>query len=69
MAEDNLDMDVQELDDETLETVSGGRGRKLLCPRGTRKVCGTKGGKYGCWCEPNAPAPKPDSQPDLQPEG
>lgn len=63
----NMDFDqdeFRELSDEELETLSGGRGRKLLCPRGTRKVCGTIDGVYKCRCIPNtSPAASPaDSQ-------
>lgn len=46
-----MDADVQDLSDEELQELSGGRG-KLLCPSGTRRVCGTIDGKYGCRCIP-----------------
>lgn len=47
------EIDVQDLDDEALEAISGGGvGRKLMCPRGTVRVCGTRDGVYKCYCDP-----------------
>lgn len=52
MADNFSDFDegVRELSDEELVAVSG--GRKLLCPKGTIKVCATRDGVYKCLCEP-----------------
>lgn len=47
---DNFDKDVQELSEEELLAVSG--GKKILCPKGTKRVCGTRNGQYSCRCEP-----------------
>lgn len=49
--EEKQDIDVQDLSDEELAAVSGGRGPKY-CPMGTFKMCATKDGVYTCWCEP-----------------
>lgn len=53
------EFDPQELDDEQLEQMSGGVGRKLLCSGGTIRVCGTINGVYKCRCEPKVAPPAP----------
>lgn len=47
---DNFNENVRELSDEELAAMSG--GKKVLCPKGTIRVCATRNGKYSCQCEP-----------------
>lgn len=50
--EQEHDVDVQELSDEELISLSGGAGNVKYCPMGTFKMCETKDGVRHCWCEP-----------------